>query len=98
MCKASWHRDGTWPLLGADEEASDVIQSAAVVRSIHPSALILRPQGTACFEIPANEADADTRARIRIRPRTDPTAEDIANAYRTRGVPVDTVTPTIDDW
>jgi hypothetical protein len=94
MCKATWHRDGTWPLLGADEEASEAVQSMGVVRSIHPSALILRPEGTTCFQIPLEDADAD----IRIRSKTDPTAENIADSYRARGVHVDPAVSTQDDW
>jgi hypothetical protein len=85
MCKASWHQDGTWPLLGADEQvSSNEIASLPITRSIHPSSELLRPRGVTCFQIPEDGGD-----RPQTQQQPEPSAEDIAAAYRRRGIAVE---------
>jgi hypothetical protein len=93
MCKASWHKDGTWPLLGADEVLTPAMESMGIVRSIHTSAVLLRPKGITSFQVPATE-EADTD----VRQWKEPTAEEIAASYRERGVYVQEAACLEDDW
>lgn len=80
--KASWHADGSWPLLGCDETTTAV----NVVRSRHSSNKLLRPKGQTTFVVPQTPLDADLAAGKVIRP--DPEPEDVAARYEQRGISV----------
>lgn len=88
-CKASWHNDGTWPLLAADEELDTDASLQGAIRSIHPSAVILRPRDTIKFALPADEGSAR---------RPEASMEEIADAYRRRGIFVEDAVLRTDDW
>ncbi|PWN35712.1 uncharacterized protein FA14DRAFT_160748 [Meira miltonrushii] len=104
MCKASWHKDGTWPLMGSDEIENqtqtksvnqDTIQR---VRSIHPSALIIQAEQndhTTTKAVDAAFPQKNGGPPIRI----EPSADEIAEAYRRRGIFVEQVSKVRDeDW
>lgn len=90
MCKATWHQDGTWPLLGADEKVPPNLASTAVVRSLHPAALLLRPLGANCFQLPPDDAE-----KVSVR-QPELSADDIAEAYRRRGIQVEEAESCVD--
>lgn len=92
MCKATWHQDGTWPLLGIDEHTPPHLTAVAALHSVHPSALLLRPKGADHFQIPTDDVET-----FPVR-RPEPSADDIAEAYRRRGMQVAEAVSCIDDW
>ncbi|CAO1618818.1 unnamed protein product [Parajaminaea phylloscopi] len=94
--KASWHHDGSWPLVGSDEDVSvapgpagsDAQQAAiaALPRSIHPSHLLLRPPGQMKAQGPP---PTDPELEKGLPPqRPDPIPEDVARRYAARGIEV----------
>lgn len=91
MCKASWHKDGTWPLIGNDE-IGEQTQSTSLnpegmqrIRSIHPSELIIQSEQSGPS---INKADVATLSQKNEGPpiRAEPSANEIAEAYRRRGI------------
>jgi hypothetical protein len=95
MCKATWHQDGTWPLLGADEEISpsSTTSFSSLIRSIHPSSKLLRPPGITLFELPSNDLGRGPPQR------QEPSCEEVAASYRERGIQVDEAEQIDDeDW
>ncbi|KAE8212248.1 hypothetical protein CF327_g4094 [Tilletia walkeri] len=100
ILKASWHADGSWPLVGADaseEEtflsilpASNPAQQNGTVaeatpptmripRSVHPAGLLVK-----------RKAPLVTTMAMEPGPpaRPDPTPDQVAQAYRSRGIAV----------
>jgi hypothetical protein len=93
MCKATWHQDGTWPLLGADENISDALATTSLIRSIHPSSELLRPKGITCFQLPPDEVERGSKQMI------EASAEEIAAAYRKRGIQVEEIVSNdLEEW
>lgn len=93
-CKASWHYDGTWPLLASDETSTcSTSTDVDIPRSVHTSEVILRPPGQHCVRLPPPDAEPGPPQR------PDPSPEQIALAYRDRGIPVPQLTvPASDLW
>ncbi|PWN94409.1 hypothetical protein FA10DRAFT_264943, partial [Acaromyces ingoldii] len=81
-CKASWHYDGTWPLLASDESTACSKPEEDLPRSIHASRFILRPPGQHCVRLPPPDAEPGPPQR------PDPSPEQIAQSYRDRGIAV----------
>ncbi|CAD6904002.1 unnamed protein product [Tilletia controversa] len=103
MLKASWHAEGSWPLIGADASEKDTQLSLPtnpqrsigtsvatstphppsstttmkIPRSVHPTALLLKgkaPLVTTMTPEPGPPA------------RPDPSPDEVAQAYRARGI------------
>lgn len=87
-CKAKWHQDGTWPLLGSDEIVDADVHGTLPPRSTHPSRSLIRPPGTNSFAAPT------------VLSTQEPSAEEIAQAYRRRGIKVEeaVLSPDLEDW
>lgn len=102
MCKASWHKDGTWPLMGSDEienqtQAEPIkLDTIQRVRSIHPSALIIQSEQD---DQSTTKAVGSTVPQNKDGPpiRIEPSADEIADAYRRRGIFVEEVSKVRDD-
>lgn len=81
--KASWHENGTWPLIGCDElepppsTSTSTLISQPLPRSIHPSNLILKPRSTSKDPYQPDPGPP-------TRPEVE--ADEIARNYRSRGV------------
>ncbi|PWN30635.1 hypothetical protein BDZ90DRAFT_229648 [Jaminaea rosea] len=82
--KASWHQDGSWPILGIDEEAAEDAL-ASLPRSVHAASKLLRPPGHTRAQIPPRDPEAE---RGLPPQRPDPDPEDVVRRYEEQGVDV----------
>lgn len=106
MCKASWHKDGTWPLKGFDEDEKETQKKPIIpegiqrIRSIHPSALIIKAEETGSSISKSIETTISQKASEPPM-RAEPSADEIAEAYRRRGIFVEEAPKRRDkedDW
>lgn len=91
MCKASWHRDGSWPLRGSDEVEKEMhkplnLESKQRVQSIHPSALLIHAEEKTSSDHKNTMQRQLSTKRDGPPIRVEPSADEIAEAYRRRGI------------
>jgi hypothetical protein len=79
--KAQWHRDGTWPLVAADEQLASGDPRAALPRSQHSKSVLLRP-ATSATPLPLPL----TLTLELEHGKADPECEAISRRYASRGL------------